>query len=129
MEGPILLFVFVLVCVIGWACAERYGGLLVRVFAGLAAFFAFAILGAAVMALIAFGESISTRHRLNMVVCDMLDRTIERLEADDRDALLADLKEMRTEVVPTYEYWTFEEPFVEFARQKDSPSPEAEVAP
>lgn len=129
MEGPILLIGFVILALALWVLAERYGKEWQRIAAGLIAFVAFAFLGAGILALVFISEHFSTTHRLNQVTVDMLDRTIERLEADDRDALLADFKEMRTEVVPTYEYWTFEEPFVEFARSKDSPSPPPDDAP
>jgi hypothetical protein len=81
------------------------------------------------MIAIVIGERFTERVRLNQTVGDMLDRTIQRVEAGERETLLADLREMRKQVQSTYESWTFEEPFVEFARQKDQPSLEVVETP
>lgn len=129
MEGPILLLVLTVVAFGLWIWAERSGAEWQRYIAGMGMAICFAVCGAGAMAVAVLNEHFNERIRLNRIVGDMLDRTIQRVEADERETLLADLREMRKQVQPTYEYWTFEEPFVEFARQKDQPSPDAEVGP
>ena len=129
MEGPILLLALTVLSFGLWAWAERSGAEWQRFVAGIGMAICFALCGAGAMVVVSLSEQFGERVRLNQTVSDMLDRTIQRVETGEREELLADLRAMRERIQPTYEAWTFEEPFEEFARQKDSSSPDAEISP
>ncbi|HEV7278645.1 MAG TPA: hypothetical protein VGN57_00415 [Pirellulaceae bacterium] len=129
MEGPIFLLLLTLLAVGLWIWVELTGSEWQRFVAGIGMAICFALCGAGIMAVIGLSDRFGERFRLNQTVGDMLDRTIERVEAGEREELASDLRAMREQVQPTYEYWAFEEPFEEFARRDASSSPEVEVRP